>query len=183
VYPHQKGDKVGIALRAIWRVNPLEDKSGAFISTQTAGTYLSGFTAKSYIKAACHGQNGYSEISNHSVASVSPKASSSANISSVIPDVPLTNHTLCFYGFSNSMSRQIYPVISCVPGLQSIKRSDGSCDNAPGCVGYTLQCRCRTDNLYNWIKDNLQQDNHVVPYRIDETAENTLSLYYNGGFE
>ncbi len=176
IYPHQKGDKIGIALRALWRVNPLEDKSGAFISTQTAGTYLSGFTAKSYLTAKCNAGSDHSETS-------SPYVASPANINPVITDVPLETHTMCFYGFSNPMSQKIYPVISRMPGLQSIKRSDGSCDDAPGCIGYTLSCRCRTENLYAWIKDNLQQDKNVVPYRIDETAENTLSFYYNAGFE
>ncbi len=183
VYPHQKGDKVGVALRALWRVNPLEDKSGAFISTQSAGTYLSGFTAKSYLIASCSADGIHSGTSNQYAPSNVIKTSSGSSSDPVVLDTALENFTLCFYGFSNPLAQRIYPVICRVPGLQSIKRSNGSCDDAPGCIGYNLQCRCRTDNLYTWIKENLQQDRNIVPYRIDKTSENKLSLFYNGGFE
>ena len=46
---HSDGDKVGVALRALWRVGPLESESGDLIPTNVAGTYLSGFTAKAYL--------------------------------------------------------------------------------------------------------------------------------------
>lgn len=48
--PHADGDKLGIALRALWRTTPLETGSGELIATNLAGTFLSGFTAKGYIR-------------------------------------------------------------------------------------------------------------------------------------
>jgi len=48
---HPDKDKVGVAVRAVWRVNPLESKDDKIIKTNVAGTYLSGFTAKAYLKA------------------------------------------------------------------------------------------------------------------------------------
>jgi hypothetical protein len=48
VFKHQDGDKTGVALRGAWRVGPVVSKTGGFIPTSVAGTYLSGFTAKAY---------------------------------------------------------------------------------------------------------------------------------------
>ncbi|MCF6178670.1 MAG: hypothetical protein L3J63_04675 [Geopsychrobacter sp.] len=47
--PHKDGDKVGLSLRALWRVTPLETNKGELIATNRAGSYLSGFTAKGYL--------------------------------------------------------------------------------------------------------------------------------------
>lgn len=43
------GDKTAAALRAMWRVSPLESAGGELIPASYAGTYLSGFTAKAYL--------------------------------------------------------------------------------------------------------------------------------------
>jgi len=51
IFKHPEADKVGVAIRAVWRVNPLESKEDKIIKTNVAGTYLSGFTAKAYLKA------------------------------------------------------------------------------------------------------------------------------------
>lgn len=52
---HADADKVGVALRALWRVAPLESADGALIPTSVAGTYLSGFAAKAYLERAALG--------------------------------------------------------------------------------------------------------------------------------
>jgi hypothetical protein len=52
IFKHPEADKVGVALRAVWRVNPLESNEDKIIKANVAGTYLSGFTAKAYLKAA-----------------------------------------------------------------------------------------------------------------------------------
>ncbi len=55
---HRDFDKTGIALRSVWRVTPLENKTGGLIRTNLAGTYLSGFTAKAYIESSRFGYGG-----------------------------------------------------------------------------------------------------------------------------
>ena len=51
IFKHPEEDKVGVAVRAVWRLNPLESKEDKIIKTNVAGTYLLGFTAKAYLKA------------------------------------------------------------------------------------------------------------------------------------
>jgi hypothetical protein len=55
--PHRDGDKIGVALRSLWRVSPLESDSGELIPTSVAGTYLSGFAAKAYLSGPIPGQS------------------------------------------------------------------------------------------------------------------------------
>jgi hypothetical protein len=50
IYRHADRNKIGVALRALWRITPLESASGDLIPTTVAGTYLSGFTAKAYVE-------------------------------------------------------------------------------------------------------------------------------------
>lgn len=72
---HPVGDKVGVALRALWRVAPLESAGGDLIPTSVAGTYLSGFAAKAYLAKAADGAVGQEETavsSRTSAGAVSP---------------------------------------------------------------------------------------------------------------
>jgi len=183
VYPHQTGDMVGVALRALWRLSPLETKSGAFIPEETAGTYLSGFTAKSYLAAT-----NYSSVISPGTPTYSPgkktgRTTTTTVSQPVAPRLPLKNYNLCFYGFTDPMERDIYPVVSRVPGLTSIKRADGPCDEQSSSVGYALNCRCRMTNLSRWLEKNLRTSDAVLPFKIKEGADNTLRLYYDGGWE
>ncbi|MEA3465679.1 MAG: hypothetical protein U9R29_06700 [Thermodesulfobacteriota bacterium] len=56
--PHADGGKVGVSLRALWRVIPLETNRGELIATNLAGSYLSGFTAKGYLATGEKVQSG-----------------------------------------------------------------------------------------------------------------------------
>jgi hypothetical protein len=49
-FPHQDTGKIGINLRSLWRVMPLEDNQGQVMANNLGGTYLSGFTAKAYLE-------------------------------------------------------------------------------------------------------------------------------------
>lgn len=54
-FRHREGGKTGVALRAVWRVSPLETTSGDLIPTNMAGTYVSGFMARAYLSDASSG--------------------------------------------------------------------------------------------------------------------------------
>jgi len=45
-------NKDQVALRAVWRVTPLKDKTGAFIPDNSAGTYVSGFTSRAWFEGS-----------------------------------------------------------------------------------------------------------------------------------
>ncbi|PIP37037.1 MAG: hypothetical protein COX19_17735 [Desulfobacterales bacterium CG23_combo_of_CG06-09_8_20_14_all_51_8] len=201
IFPHQSLESAGVALRAVWRVDPLEDKSGAFVADNTAGTYLSGFTAKSYFLTNCgRPSTPVSDTgrdldpvsfekgalkSGAPVSTVGPSDSTSPSPGSktiVIESAPETR-TICFQGFPDPVSRDIYPVLSQMPGLQSIRRRDDACGPDSGTVGYVLQCRCRTESLADWLEANLRTSgNRVVPFRIHTGGNNIVNVNYDGGF-
>ena len=45
-----RGDTLSLAMRAIWRTDPLEDEYGNLVAEDGSGTYVSGFTAKAYLQ-------------------------------------------------------------------------------------------------------------------------------------
>lgn len=49
-FPHKDTGKVGINLRSLWRIMPLEDNQGQVMANNLGGTYLSGFVAKAYLE-------------------------------------------------------------------------------------------------------------------------------------
>ena len=49
-FPHKDTGKVGINLRSLWRITPLEDNQGQVMANNPGGTYLSGFVAKAYLE-------------------------------------------------------------------------------------------------------------------------------------
>jgi hypothetical protein len=49
-FPHKDTGKVGINLRSLWRITPLENNQGQVMANNPGGTYLSGFVAKAYLE-------------------------------------------------------------------------------------------------------------------------------------
>ncbi len=49
-FPHQDAGKVGVNLRSLWRITPLENSQGQVMADNVGGTYLSGFAAKAYLQ-------------------------------------------------------------------------------------------------------------------------------------
>ena len=49
ISPHKDNNKLGVALRSLWRTQPLETDNGKLIFTNLAGAYVSGFTARAYL--------------------------------------------------------------------------------------------------------------------------------------
>jgi len=70
--PDKDGDKVGVSLRALWRVTPLETNKGELIATNLAGSYLSGFTAKGYLTTIQHASDGSVKV-NKSTPKYTPE--------------------------------------------------------------------------------------------------------------
>lgn len=178
IFPHRTDESVGVALRAVWRVDPIEDASGAFIPEAAAGTYVSGFTAKSYLLASLPGSKA------SATADDSPREDISTEKEITASDAPLTTYTLCFQGFDAPVRREIYPAISGVPNLASLKRADDACATEGTSVGYILKSRSRPEALETWVRENLRTSGgRVVPFRIHTRSDEVLIFDYNGGFE
>lgn len=62
VETQQSGNRYQAALRAVWRVSPLEDTNGNFIVENRSGVYLSGFTSRAWFKGAVPRQLSFRKI-------------------------------------------------------------------------------------------------------------------------
>lgn len=180
---HPKGDKIGVALRAIWRTSPLETSSGDLIHTNMAGTYLSGFAAKAYMYgnalAAQH------EVIAHkrSIQKMVPTTNKVSEVQSRVP-IPVSDSDLdvCFYEFTEVLERRITPTLRNAPGVTGLRRADGLCDRNIGCVCYTLHHEGSSEELTAWLRHHLRTS-QVLSFRLLPGNEGRLDLYFDGGFK
>ena len=136
-FPHRGGDRVGVALRGIWRTDPLETAEGNLIPTNVAGTYLSGFTAKAYLRGRADQSWARTEnTENARTAFIPPERIPTRSVRSVSTQAagPGTSRDLdiCFYEFTSVFQKRIYPVLSGTPGVTGIRRAHELCDGVHG---------------------------------------------------
>jgi hypothetical protein len=177
IFPHRPDGTLGIALRALWRVDPLTDQQGDFIPTNVAGTYLTGFTAEAYLAAAVTppalARPGADLLEKNLLKTQSWPAGLATEAAGV-----------CFVDFPEVHARRISSILAGMPGARSPFEAAELC-------GEALSCRCfrlareeiAADEMERWLRNNFRL-NGVVPYRvIRPTAGGGVLVRHTGGFD
>jgi hypothetical protein len=180
IFKSRHDDAVGVALRAVWRVSPLETAAGNLIPTNVAGTYLSGFTAKGYL--AGDSLRGYYRTTRVKGSGQRPASAKEADISTVVRTVPSRDLDVCFFEFTSVFEKRIFPVLTSAPGVTEIRRADELCDNTQGCICYELWYRGSVEELSAWLRQHLRTS-EVVPFRLVRKGDGRLNVYFDGGFK
>ncbi len=175
-FQHRDGDKIGVALRAIWRVSPLETRTGELIPTNVAGTYISGFTAKAYLSLddLDRRRAKYYKRPLINKASGNTKPANTRRMNPGGIDV-------CFQEFTEVLEKRIYPVLNQAPGVSEIRRIDPLCEDLPGCVCYKVWYRGPIEELEAYLTRRLRTS-QVLPFRMVQSGDNCLELRFDGGF-
>lgn len=186
VFRHQQGDKIGLAVRAVWRVTPLETESQELIRTNVAGTYLSGFTAKAYLDRRAV-KVAYKRVKPVPI----PKTPGykPAPVEKEKPEPPKYEYTgppqdldVCFYKFNEVYEKRIYPVLSNAPGITDILKSDEMCEELKPCLCYQLVYEGNMETLSAWLTENLRTST-VLPFKLKPKGEGRLEVHFTTGFE
>ena len=172
-------DKIGVALRALWRASPLETTTGNLIPTNVAGTYLSGFTARAYFSGSS--ARGYSRTGPVK-KSGEKHAYPEKNVSKPARSVPVGDLDLCFYEFTAVFEKRIYPVLTNAPGVTEIRRADELCDSASGCLCYELWYEGSLEEISTWLQRHLRTSK-VLAFNIEPKGNGRLNVHFDGGFK
>lgn len=172
-------NKVGVALRGIWRASPLETTTGNLIPTNVAGTYLSGFTAKAYLTGSS--ARGYSRSTPVRRPDEKP-AYPEKDVPKVARSVPVGDLDLCFYEFTSVFEKRIYPVLTNAPGVTEIRRADELCDSVSGCLCYELWYEGSLEEISVWLRTHLRTS-EVLTFRLAPKGDGRLNVYFDGGFK
>ncbi len=180
---HSDGDKVGVALRALWRIGPLESETGDLIPTNVAGTYLSGFTAKAYL---IEENIGWPDRRPPVRTTYTPPARTvyqppRTTYAPPRPPVYGDDMEVCFYDFTEVFEKRIYPVLNDAPTVTSVQRTYDSCDG-PSCLCYALSYTGSRENLEAYIREKLRT-NKVLAFRMISRGPNRLDVLFDGGFK
>jgi hypothetical protein len=179
VFKSRHNDRVGVAMRALWRASPLETATGNLIPTSVAGTYLSGFTAKAYLAGDPVRRN---DRAAQARGFAEELASSRVDGSLVIWPGPARDMGVCFYEFTTVFQKRIYPVLSRAPGVTGIRRADELCSEAKGCICYELCYSGSVEDLSSWLHKNLRTS-EVLPFRLALGGGGRVNVYFDGGFK
>ncbi|BBO86027.1 hypothetical protein DSCO28_65930 [Desulfosarcina ovata subsp. sediminis] len=169
MFRHPDGDKIGVALRALWRVSPLESRDGDFIPTNVAGTYLSGFTSKAY-------------VINQRVQGAHRDHRRPVTVNTPADYAPLQDLDICFYQFTDVYEKRIYPVLIKAPGLSEIRREDALCDDQTACRCYVLRYAGNLDEISGYLRRNLRTST-VLPFRLVPKGYDLLEVHFERGFD
>jgi hypothetical protein len=178
----RRNDLYSVALRAIWRTDPLEDQQGRLIAGNGSGTYVSGFTAKAYFSD----HDLYYRYGNRrprpatlppSVRKPSPPHRARQPWSG-----PTNEINLCFYDFTEVLRNRIYPVLNQAPGVTWLRRADELCEQGSDCLCYELWYQGSREDLETWLRHYLKTSKSVDFY-ITSNGPGRLEVHFNGGFK
>jgi len=170
-------DRVGVALRALWRASPLETSTGKLIPTRVAGTYLSGFTARAYLSGGLTRDDSPVTRIRRPSESVIHEWDPPLTIQ---PTGPARDLGVCFYDFTEVLEKRIYPVLARAPGVTEIRRADERC-NAQGCICYAVGYKGSIEAISAWLREHLRLS-CVLAFHLMPRGEGQLDLYFDGGF-
>ncbi len=174
---HPEGDRVGVALRAVWKRGPMESASGEFVPVDAAGSYLSGFSAKAYIWKP----EGRPAASTRWSAQKTKSEAETAYSSRKREEDPasLKTRQICFHAFPPALSRRIDEVLWSFPGVRAV---GGPIWVTDGASCYRVQHAGSLDALKRHLFQNLRTS-RVLPFHVAEKKGGRLELYFDGGFE
>jgi len=186
---HADGDKIGVALRSIWRVSPLESRTAELIPVNMAGTYLSGFAAKAYVShsALITVSGGKRLPSTHGTTERKRlrDVSTKPVPISIVPAKPALSQDLdiCFFEFGEVYGNRLYTVLNGAPDVTDIRIAGERCSGEDRCLCFDLTYRRLPEELSAWLRKNLRTPSNVVPFTIETKGNDRLEVRFNGGFE
>ena len=150
--PGQTG-VIAVAMRGVWRVSPLETASGGIVDEDLAGTYLSGFTAKGYLKLAQD-------------AGTDRAVDGGAGAMMV-----------CFKGADDVLIGDSYRALRHVPGLKQLERVDCAED---GCGCWSMTYEKSANVLAGWLRRHLTHYTEEGDYSVRFKGSDSINVLYNG---
>ena len=193
---HPDGEKIGVALRAIWRIGPLESDSGDLIPTNVSGTYLSGFTSKAYLSADSikipysEPKTARSTLSSGLAKTEKTKVEHpktepeqpTSEVKEYIRDMPVRDMEVCFYQFPEVYEKRIYSVLNEAQGVTDIRPANDLCSQEGSCLCYVLAYQGTRQMLRHYLQKNLRTSN-ALTYKIKPKGKGRLEVHFHGGFE
>ncbi|MEA3332327.1 MAG: hypothetical protein U9Q58_01855 [Pseudomonadota bacterium] len=178
-----KPGTLSLALRAIWRTNPLEDQHGNLVREDGSGTYVSGFTAKAYFK----GNQLRYRYGTRRPAVTYKKRVERTNPNPIVRarepwSGPSTDLNLCFYDFTETLSDRIYPVLNQAPGVTWLRRADELCNRDSDCLCYEIWYNGTREDMSTWLKQYLRTSKSVN-FRLTSNGPGRLEVHFDGGFK
>ena len=173
---------LSLAMRAIWRTDPLEDQHGNLVAEDGSGTYVSGFTSKAYFKG---------DQLRHRYGTRRPYLTGKRKVKDVDPNVvhrarepwsgPSTDINLCFYDFTEVLENRIYPVLNQAPGVTWLRRADELCDLDSDCLCYEIWYSGTQEDISAWLRQYLRTSKSV-DFRLISNGPGRLEVHFDGGF-
>ncbi len=175
----RSGGIFSVAMRAIWRTDPLEDQHGNLVEETAAGTYVSGFTAKAYFRD----QDLFYRYGRQEPRPTKVSGRKPAPIHQARPawSGPTNEINLCFYDFTEVLSQRIYPVLNQAPGVTWLRRADELCSKGSDCLCYEIWYHGSREDLEAWLRRYLKSSKSVEFY-ITSNGPGRLEVHFNGGF-
>ncbi|NOY69163.1 MAG: hypothetical protein GXP53_06675 [Deltaproteobacteria bacterium] len=167
VFPHPSGRKTGIALRAIWRVSPLSDKNGAFVPDETAGTYISGFTARAYLSGGVF-------------TGASPGVNSGASLKTAGAPSSGNSVRVWFYHVPKNRMATVEAALRTAAGVELVAIDTALCEDARTCMAYEIQCRCSAFDLAWTLEKSFAGIKGLILDRMAPESDTTLRIYFRG---
>jgi hypothetical protein len=186
-FPHRRGGRIGVTLRGIWRTDPLETAAGNLIYTNVAGTYLSGFTAKAYLRGSeARRYSGRGKIPDTPGTFTTPKpvptyTDRAVSTRAVRPGAQ-GDLDICFYESTSVFQKRIYPVLSNAPGVTEIRRLHERCEGSTGVLCYELWYDGSVAEISRWLTRHLRTSK-VLAFRLEPKGEGRLNVHFDGGFK
>lgn len=176
-------DTLSLAMRAIWRTDPLEDEHGNLVAEDGSGTYVSGFTSKAYLKG---------DQLSHRYGTRRPYRSNKRRVRNTAPNLvhrarepwggPATDINLCFYDFTEVLKNRIYPVLNQAPGVTWLRRADELCDASCDCLCYEIWYNGTQEDISAWLRQYLRTAKSVN-FQIISNGPGRLEVHFDGGFK
>jgi len=178
------GGIFSVAMRAIWRTDPLEDKHGNLVEETGSGTYVSGFTAKAYFSD----RDLFYRYGRRQAGRQYPVTTSGPGRHPVPArrgksrwNGPSNEYNLCFYDFTEVLRQRIYPVLNQAPGVTWMRRADELCSQGSDCLCYEIWYQGSREELEAWLRKYLKTAKSVDFY-ITSNGPGRLEVHFNGGF-
>jgi len=170
VMPHPAGDKLGVSIRAVWRVGPLESAEGELVSTNLAGTYLSGFASKAYLATGGPFQGGLKSADGFS----------SGN-EEALGDGLARAYEVCFYLFTDAWQDRIREILKESSRVVEVRRIDCPPGDNGISMCYSLFFRGDGEEFISWLGQNLRTS-PIKGFRIIRSGVNRLQIHFDAGF-
>ncbi len=178
-----KPGTLSLAMRAIWRTDPLEDQHGNLITEDGSGTYVSGFTAKAYFEGDQlryrYGTKPQTTVHKRRVKRADPNIVHRAREPW---SGPSTDLNLCFYDFTETLRDRIYPVLNQAPGVTWLRRADELCDRDSDCLCYEIWYNGTREDMSAWLKQYLRTSKSVN-FRLTSNGPGRIEVHFDGGFK